>query len=238
MPSILKTKRDKIQSVLLLSVFLVIGLGWRYPLLGWIVPVVMVTGLIGSLLRGRYVCGNLCPRGGFFDQILSRFSLNKKVPDWLAHPYTRWSVLALLMSFMLVRILQNPTDIFYLGSVFWFMCVVTTAIGVALGLIYSPRSWCRICPIGTLETKIGGGHYFLTLDQTSCRSCKLCEKKCPMDIRIVDFKNRGIVTDPDCIKCGICVAACPKKSLALPVAAPLQGKLTAALTRSISLVSK
>ncbi|MFC1736814.1 4Fe-4S binding protein [Candidatus Hydrogenedentota bacterium] len=67
-------RRHIVQWCLLPIVLITIGLGWKYPLLGFSVPVVMTAGFVGGIFRGRYVCGNLCPRGSFFDRILLRVS--------------------------------------------------------------------------------------------------------------------------------------------------------------------
>jgi hypothetical protein len=37
-------------------------------------------GIIGGIFRGRYVCGNLCPRGGFFDRLISPVSPKLPIP--------------------------------------------------------------------------------------------------------------------------------------------------------------
>ena len=43
-------------------------------------------------------------------------------------------------------------------------------------------------------------------------SCKICEKKCPIGLVPHDYKG-DILSHPDCIQCGKCVTACPKKSI-------------------------
>lgn len=43
-----------------------IALGWWFPYIGFLVPVAMLSGMIGGVFKGRFVCGNLCPRGAFF----------------------------------------------------------------------------------------------------------------------------------------------------------------------------
>jgi len=51
----------------LLAIFMltVIAVGWKYPLLGFAVPIAMLTGMAGGLFRGRYACGNICPMAVF-----------------------------------------------------------------------------------------------------------------------------------------------------------------------------
>jgi len=57
----LKARRRTVQLALWPVVVIVIAFGWHYPLLGFSVPVVMLMGAAGGVLRGRYVCGHLCP---------------------------------------------------------------------------------------------------------------------------------------------------------------------------------
>ncbi len=66
--------RKTIQLCLWPIVVIVIAFGWHYPWLGYSVPVVMLMGMVGGFVRGRYVCGHLCPRGAFFDHIMPRLS--------------------------------------------------------------------------------------------------------------------------------------------------------------------
>jgi polyferredoxin len=194
-------------------VFITIGLGWRYPLLGFAVPVVMLMGVIGGIFDGRYVCGNLCPRGAFFDRVLVIASPRKGIPEWLRRMPFRWVILGFLFVFMVYRILQKPGDIYHWGRVFWLMCIITTGLGVILGLLVHQRMWCAFCPIGTIQSALGGRKNQLRIDPVKCIECELCEKKCPFDISIVKHKEEGVVDEPDCLKCSECIVVCPKKAL-------------------------
>jgi len=199
----------------LLSIVLVtIGLGWRFPWLGFSVPIVMLTGILVSIFRGRYVCGNLCPRGSFYDRLVSRFSRRREIPPWLRSMPLRWTLFAALMGFMVFRILQDPLDPMHWGRVFWMMCVVTTAIGIPLALLYHPRTWCAFCPIGTLQNALGGGRNPLRIDADACRACRLCEAACPMGLTIADHRDVGVLPHHDCARCSECIAVCPTGALA------------------------
>lgn len=46
----------------------------------------------------------------------------------------------------------------------------------------------------------------------SCVSCKLYEKKCPLGLVPYDYKG-NILIHLDCIQCGKCAIACPKKAI-------------------------
>lgn len=206
-------KRYKKQWYLLWIVIVTIALGWKYPLLGYSVPVVMLTGMAVSFFRGRYVCGNLCPRGAFLDRIVARFSPGEKIPLFMRSMKFRSGVFIFLMGFMLFRGLQKPGDIMHWGNVFWTMCVVTTLLAVFLGVFLNARSWCSFCPIGTVQNFFGGHKELLQINGEACKGCSLCEKKCPFSLSITQYKERGEVRERDCVKCSECVNVCPAKAL-------------------------
>lgn len=196
-------------------VLLIIAVGWRFPQVGLAVPVVMVTGLAGGLFRGRYVCGNLCPRGHFLSSWFAPFAGGRAVPGWLRSKPTRAVILVALMGFLFWQLSLDPTSLAHWGRVFWQMCLLTTLAAVALGLAYRERAWCTICPMGSLQAAESRGRYPLLVDD-QCRRCRLCEPDCPMEIPLVARFDNGRMEHPDCIKCSNCVQSCPAKALSWP----------------------
>ncbi len=209
-------RRRNMQWVLLVIVVITLSFGWKYTLLGYTVPIAMMTGAAGGFFRGRYVCGNICPRGSFADRVMSLFSFRRPIPSFFKNMTFRWVVLAGLVSFMMFQMVHKTdgTDwIHHLGKVFWRMCAITTSIAVVLGILIHQRTWCRFCPIGTLASVFGRGKYLLRINSKICEECKTCEKTCSMGLSIVSYKQEGRMLDPDCIKCSECAWACPKKAL-------------------------
>jgi polyferredoxin len=190
----------------------VLTLGWRFPLLGFVVPIAMAAGVVGGLFRGRWICGNLCPRGSFLDSWFSLVAAKKDIPALLKNRPLRWTVATALMSFMVYRLAQNPGDINHLGLVFWQMCFITTLIAVFLGIRYSARSWCNVCPVGTMAGSMGGKKYPLQID-SSCKACGLCEDSCPMQLEIARYRHTGNHEEADCIKCSACMQTCPREGV-------------------------
>lgn len=150
------TRRSMIRSVLWLLVPITIIAGQWYPLLGFIVPIVMVSALFTSFYkRGRYFCGTFCPRGAFYDKIVTHISPNARIPLWFRNKVFRWSIVVLLMGFMIYQISLDPGNVYHWGRVFVRICLITTALGIVLALFVHPRTWCSFCPMGTLQSTIG-----------------------------------------------------------------------------------
>ncbi|MDD5005077.1 MAG: 4Fe-4S binding protein [Candidatus Omnitrophica bacterium] len=145
-------KKTQLFTVWLLPL-IVIG-GIFNPLLGYLVVAMMAFFLSLSLLKGRYWCWNLCPRGAFLDIVLSRFTLNKFVPGIFTKQWFRWLIFTLFMGFFVFRILHAGGNLWALGAVFVSMCIVTTIIAIIIGVVTKHRGWCVICPMGTLQEKI------------------------------------------------------------------------------------
>lgn len=198
-----------------LLVVLVIAAGWYYPYLGLMAPLVMGAGMVGGLFRGRYVCGNFCPRGSFLDTWMSAVAGRRSLPSWVRRPWFRGLVMTGLMGFLGWRLAQNPGSLEHWGFVFWQMCFLTTLAALALGLAFSARAWCMVCPMGSMQAFEGQGRYPLQV-AADCRACQRCEQNCPMGIPVTAYRGTGQVTHPDCIKCSRCLASCPTSSLSWP----------------------
>ncbi len=191
----------------ILLVIVAVGGLW-YPLLGYFMLVVFATLLIIAPFKGRWFCGNLCPRGSFNDFWLSKITMGKKIPKFFRNMYFRAVLFLLLMGGMVYRLLGTSGLVKQIGMVFVIMCLVTTLISVLFGVFLSPRTWCTFCPMGTIQRVIGGKKYILEVDKSKCIDCGLCNKVCPMHLSV-----NSILAKPDCIKCGRCIEVCPKTAL-------------------------
>ena len=133
---------------------IVIG-GLFYPFLGYLVLAMMAVFLVMALFKRRYWCWNLCPRGAFLDIVLSKISINQAIPKIFLKFWFRWLVFILFMSFIMLRLIHAGGNLIAIGSVFVMMCILTTIIAIVLGVVTKHRAWCVICPMGTLQDKIG-----------------------------------------------------------------------------------
>ena len=209
-------QQRRMKQLLMAVLFVVvIILGWTYPVLGYFIPLCMVAGITIGAYRGRKWCDWYCPRGSFYDSVMCPASPRKTMPPLFRNMVVRIGVMVVLMGIIASFAIQQWPSLSKIGTVFVVMLSVTTVIGVILAFSMHHRSWCMLCPIGTVARVVGRNRQALTIDSHRCVECKLCAKVCPVQIKPYAYKKDMImvVNDGDCLKCGLCVAVCPKKAL-------------------------
>lgn len=190
-------------------IVIIISLGGIfYPKLGYFLLLVFASMMIIAPFRGRWFCGNLCPRGSFVDFWLGPISRKVRIPSIFRSMWIRVPIFVLLMGFMIYRIISTQGVVDKIGMVFVTLCIMTTSIAIIFGISIAPRAWCTFCPMGTLQRTLSGAKYQLKVDQDKCIECGVCQKVCPMQLPVNEIMEK-----PDCIKCARCVEACPKEAL-------------------------
>jgi len=155
-----KPNINKIQKFSWIMVPLISLGGLWYHKLGLIMAVMMVFILGLSYFRGRLWCGNFCPRGAFLDYLIKPISLYGKIPGIFTSKYFRFLVVTIFMTVFTIRTKaafsawSTMEALDRWGLVFAVLCLVTTIIAIVLGVLFSPRTWCSFCPMGTLQKVI------------------------------------------------------------------------------------
>ncbi|MCL6639148.1 MAG: 4Fe-4S binding protein [Firmicutes bacterium] len=207
-----KARRRKLQSWTWLGLPLVVAGGWFYPPLGFLLFGCMAGAAGIALRRGRAWCDWMCPRGSFYDLFFSKISPKKKIPPLLRTKAFRILMLAMIFIVLGGQLYFAWGDANRMGLAMVRVLTVTTALGIVLALAYHPRTWCHICPMGTLGNWLAKGKEPLVIGG-QCTACKACSRACPMQLNPAEFRPEGVMGDNDCIKCATCVAACPQKAL-------------------------
>ena len=200
---------------LILLVYLVLTLVW--PVVGLAAIICMLGPVLMAIKRGRYWCGHYCPRGNFFDRVLSRYSPHRPIPKFVRTRGFRIFMLFFIFAMFGIQLYFAWGDWGAAGMVFWRIIVITTVVGIILAFIYAPRTWCSFCPMGTLSSWVSprGQHtpsaYQTVCTENTCQmKCKMCARVCPMQLTPYDSRGEALgYQHPDCIKCGKCVKACP-----------------------------
>lgn len=199
-----------------------------------------VLGFIGAvgMLCGRFVCGWLCPFGWLQD-LLYRIPFCKKIKNLPGHKYLKYLKYIILAAFVII-LPASVTNESGVGEP-WFceyICPSGTLFGgipltimnsslrdqiglrfawkivllavILLSAIASYRPFCKyLCPLGALYGLANPvSIYRLKVNCDSCDKCGACQKVCGMDIKVWENPN-----SLECIRCGKCIAACPKKAV-------------------------
>ena len=208
-------KSRKVKQYVLGTGFLILlGGAWFFPLLGYFIPLCMIAGVGMASVKGRKWCNWYCPRGSFADTYMKAVSPEKNIPALFRSLPLRIGVLAFLMIMLLFQILRLWPDAYAIGRFFVILLSITTVVGIILALVLHQRSWCYVCPIGTLSNWVGRKRYPLKIEKDACVKCGLCARTCPMQLVPQEMKDEKEMSyKGDCLKCGLCVVSCPKQAL-------------------------
>ncbi|MEM5768511.1 MAG: 4Fe-4S binding protein [Bacillota bacterium] len=207
--------RNKIQPYLFWILLLFLAVGIVYPVIGVIAIICMLAPIITAFFKGRYWCGNLCPRGSFWDNVIEKVSPKKPIPAFFRSVGFRIFMVFFIIGVFSVQMYYAWGDLAAMGAVFVRIILITTVVGVILGVFYHQRTWCSFCPMGTMASWLSALHKSKPLKVTNtCVDCKLCTSACPLQLTPYEAKgNEKGFTHSDCLKCSRCVEKCPKKAL-------------------------
>ena len=179
-----------------------------------------VAKVIGTFFLNRGWCGWACWTAMLLDLLPFRRNEAGRLPrQWGYLRYVHFALslgLVLLLwgiGFRYER--ESLTEIYWLvvGNLLYY----AVAVGLAFAL-RDNRAFCKyLCPIPVLQ-KIGARFavWRMRIDPETCIDCEICEKRCPMDIKMLEYKNAGQRTlSTECILCFTCVNVCPKSAIKL-----------------------
>jgi polyferredoxin len=202
-----------------------------------------VAKIIGPLIFNRGWCGWACWTAAVLDLLPWRKSSGRVGKKWENTRYIHFAItlsLTIILIFVLRRTLHDNLGVILLSGYdnsgvtiytrvaqipefWWFMSgnIFYFASGIILaGIMRDNRAFCKyLCPIAVF-LKLGSRFSLVKIEETAegCNDCGLCEKNCPMDIRIREYTRKKLrVGSTECIICQTCVSSCPKKVLGLSV---------------------
>lgn len=196
-----------------------LAIGYFYPVIGFLAVICMIAPVAFAVRKGRWWCGNACPRGNFYDNVLARFSPHRPIPPFVRTKAFRVFMVMFIFTMFGIQMYRAWGDWNAMGRVFWTIILITTIVGVTLAFVYAPRTWCSFCPMGTLSSWVTPGRAKLPDDyrrifvgERCTTRCKQCSAVCPMQLKPYESRNDADgFLHSDCLKCGRCVLGCPLK---------------------------
>jgi len=178
-----------------------------------------VAKIFGPFLFGRAWCGYACWTAMILDFLPYKIPQGKRAKGWGYLRYIHF-IASLILALYIWFIVAGGKwqeggliewQLFLVGNIFYYV------IGISLAFwLKDNRAFCKyLCPIPTVQ-KIGARFALMkvSIDEESCIDCQLCEKNCPMNIRLLTYKNKGQrVLSTECILCATCVHVCPKQAI-------------------------
>ncbi len=143
-----------------ISLFFIVAVavgGYFLPLAGLAVPALIVTALITNARSTRYFCGNLCPNGRVLSTSLSAVSRRRRLPRFLHSSSFRRALCGFMIFCVINLLIRSGGGIEQFARIFWGIYVLSIGISFTMGSYFKPRSWCSICPVGTLQETLHPG---------------------------------------------------------------------------------
>lgn len=201
----------------ILLAYLIVG--YAYPVIGFLAIICMIAPVAFAVRKGRWWCGNACPRGSLYDKVLTKYSPHRPIPAFVRTKGFRIFMVMFIFTMFGLQMYRSWGDWDAMGRVFWIIILITTIVGVILSFIYAPRTWCSFCPMGTLSSwvtprrgRLPESYRRIVIGDRCTTRCKICSAVCPMQLK--PYESRNDVTGfihSDCIKCGNCTVGCPLK---------------------------
>jgi polyferredoxin len=174
-----------------------------------------------SLFLGRAYCSWFCPGCGVQELlcfVVKKKSKNGKVTYLKYVIFTIWIVAIIIgysiNGFQKINLAAGMSDINIQKKI--IMTIGAIAIIVPLTAVFGQFASCKYICWQALFVIIGTKirDYFklpglrLAANSEKCISCKLCNKKCSMNIDVMRKVKENNVFDSECILCGSCIDAC------------------------------
>lgn len=190
--------------------------------------VILIITLIIALIFRRSFCGLICPFGALqeFFGIIGKKLFGKRfiMPEKADKPlrYLKYLVLLVTLYFAwnTAGLWVNPYDPWAAyghvsagieSLIDEYLIGLIILIVILIGSLLYDRFFCKyLCPMGAVYGMISKlSPAKITRNENTCVNCGMCNKNCPVNIKVSEQKE---VKSAECINCQICILSCPKNN--------------------------
>ncbi len=176
-----------------------------------------VAKIFGPAIFGRGWCGWACWTAMVLDFLPWKENLKGRLKYWGIFRYIHF-VATLILTSTLFYVVKSYPEMLSVKVIYWVLIgnlfYYLTSIIMAF-ILKDNRAFCKyLCPIPPIQKLLSGFAIFkLGIDNEKCNECGLCEVKCPMNIKILEYKKAGKrILSKECILCTTCYDSCPKNA--------------------------
>ena len=98
--------------------------------------------------KGKIHCSKYCPRGSLLGKFLERLSFENDLPLLMKGKKAKNTLLGLMFFMFTLSLYHAGFDVKAIGFAIFRLMTVSLIFGIIMGIIYKPRSWCVVCPMG------------------------------------------------------------------------------------------
>ncbi len=118
----------------------------RFGLLGIICMTVPLYHALRG--RGKIHCSHYCPRGSLLGNFLKHISLGNNLPHYMKRKTVKNALLTFMVVMFSISLVRAGLNVERIAFAVFRMMMASLAVGVIMGVVFKPRSWCQICPMG------------------------------------------------------------------------------------------
>jgi len=126
----------------------------RFAYLGFFCMIAPIAFALSG--KGKIHCSHYCPRGSLFGKFLSFISMKNSLPPFMTTKWFKYALFVAMFTSFGFCFYQLGLGIENVASAVFNMMLRSSLIGIIIGIVFMPRSWCKICPMGLVAGLIKG----------------------------------------------------------------------------------
>lgn len=180
----------------------------------------LIAKIAGPLIFGRAWCSYTCWTAMILDLLPYKQPQQKRI-RYLGIIRYLYFFLSLGLVLLIWYVLKVPVEPQSTTELYWLVGgnILFYSAGIVLAYhLKDNRAFCKyLCPIPVFQ-KITSRFALLKIkiDPAKCIDCGKCEKVCPMDVKLLEYKNHDQrILSTECIWCSTCTYECPKAAISV-----------------------